>query len=133
MNFCLDSREFVSLHINEQQNVKQEAGQIKSMADHMEEAKEVPVSGSSNACGEFFDVTEPLDDEHDWILKSHKNVMCFAAETVADGVAGLGVGGIISAAVVVAEVASSMTRIVSLLTAFQGAHTCLFALSSENF
>ncbi|KAI3725987.1 hypothetical protein L1987_65784 [Smallanthus sonchifolius] len=43
------SREFVSLHINEQQHVKQEAGQIKSMVDHMKEAKEVPVSGSSNA------------------------------------------------------------------------------------
>ncbi|KAI3705533.1 hypothetical protein L1987_75772 [Smallanthus sonchifolius] len=67
------SREFMSLHINEQQEVKPEGGQIKSMVDHMDEVEEAPVSGSSNASDEFFDFPEPSDDEHDWASESSQH------------------------------------------------------------
>ncbi|KAI3783627.1 hypothetical protein L1987_42713 [Smallanthus sonchifolius] len=50
------------------------------------------------------------------MLKDSYERLSFAAETMADGVAGLGVCGIISAGVAVAKVASSMIGMVSLLT-----------------
>ncbi|XP_076921246.1 protein ENHANCED DISEASE RESISTANCE 2-like isoform X2 [Bidens hawaiensis] len=67
------SREFGSICINEQQQVKPEADhQIQSTVDHMEEVKE---AGSSNASDEFFDFPEPSesDDEHDWASETSQH------------------------------------------------------------
>ncbi|KAI7757047.1 hypothetical protein M8C21_018097, partial [Ambrosia artemisiifolia] len=67
------SRECVSIRVNEQQQVKPEAGQIMPMVDNMEEVEETAVSGSSNASDEFFDFPEHSDDERDWASESSQH------------------------------------------------------------
>ncbi|XP_076897265.1 protein ENHANCED DISEASE RESISTANCE 2-like isoform X1 [Bidens hawaiensis] len=72
---CCDeflSREFGSTCINERQQVKPEADQMKSTVDQTEEVKE---AGSSNASDEFFDFPEPSesDDEHDWASETSQH------------------------------------------------------------
>ncbi|KAL8231954.1 hypothetical protein R6Q57_001732 [Mikania cordata] len=67
------SRDLMLLHINEHLLGQSEAGQIRSTVNNMEEVKEAPSSGSSNASDEFFDFPEHSDDGHDLASESSQH------------------------------------------------------------